>query len=263
LSAHRYGSLPAVFALLSAILLAVYLLPLAGLIGRVPWGSLGSTLASAQVARALVLSLAVSIAATAATLVFGLPLAWTIARGRWAARRLVRALIVLPMVLPPVVGGLSLFTVFGRRGLLGPLLDGLGISLAFTPAAAVLAATFVASPFFVLTAEAGLATVDRRLEDAAATLGASPWRILRTVTLPAARPSLVAGLALTWARALGEFGATIMFAGNMPGRTQTVPLAVYEMFQTGNDRGAVLLSVILIVVSVAVLLAARRRGPFS
>jgi molybdate transport system permease protein len=252
--------LPHLFGGLAVILLGLYILPVAGLIARAPWTRIGAVLADPSVGKALLLSLAVSSCAAALSLILGLPLAWTLARQEFPGRRIVRSLVVLPMVFPPVVGGLALFTVFGRRGFLGPLLDGLGVSLAFTPGAAVLAAAFVASPFFVLSAEAGFTGADRRLEEAAATLGASPWRILRTVTLPAMRPALLAGLALTWARALGEFGATIMFAGNMRGRTQTVPLAVYEMFQTGNDGGAILLSLVLIAVSIALLLLLRGRA---
>lgn len=255
---HR-GHLFSLFSVLAAVLLVLYILPVVGLLGRAPWTRLADAFGDAGVVPALLLSLTVSASAAILSVLLGLPLAWVLARGTFAGRRLLRTLVVLPMVFPPVVGGIALFTAFGRYGILGPALDALGIRLAFTPAAAVMAATFVASPFFVLGAEAGLASVDRRLEEVAATLGAGPWRTFTTVTLPAAAPALLAGLALTWARALGEFGATIMFAGNMPGRTQTVPLAVYEMFNAGNDAGAILLSLILVAVSILLLLVLRGR----
>ena len=249
-----------IFSVLGLVMLALLVLPVLGLALRAPWTSLAHDIVEPSVLRALGLSLAVSSGAAAFACLFGFPLAWILARGRFRGRHLLRAFVLLPMVFPPVVGGVALFTVFGRRGILGPVLEGLGIDLAFTPAGAVLAAAFIASPFFILSAEAGLASADRRLEGAASTLGASEGMIFRKVTLPALWPSLSAGLALTWARALGEFGATIMFAGNLPGRTQTVPLAVYEMFQEGDDGGAILLSLVLLIVSLAVLLGFRRRA---
>jgi molybdate transport system permease protein len=160
------------------------------------------------------------------------------------------------MVLPPVVAGVGLLTAFGRRGLLGGALAAAGISIPFTTAAVVLAATFVSAPFLVVTLEAGLTGLDRRLEDAAATLGASDARILATVILPGLKPSLAAGVALAWTRALGEFGATITFAGNLRGRTQTMPLAVYEMLQT--DAGAAItVSVVLLAISLLSVVAVR------
>lgn len=238
--------------------LLLFVLPLIGLLSRAPIAELGPLLTSPAVLDALRLSLVVSLAAVILSVLLGLPLAWWLARYEFPGRRLVRALVALPMVLPPVVAGVALLTALGRRGLLGGLLDALGVELAFTTAGAILAATFVAAPFFVVTCEAALEGVDSRLEDAAATLGASRMRILWTVTLPACRPALLAGLALCWARALGEFGATITFAGNFQGRTQTMPLAVYEALQTDHD-GAVLLSLILLGVSLAVLVGLRGR----
>lgn len=238
--------------------LGLFLLPLAGLLSRAPIDELGELLRSPAVGQALRLSLLVSFCAVALSLLLGFPLAWLLARFEFPGRRLLRALVTLPMVLPPVVGGVALLAALGRRGLLGGLLESLGIELAFTTAGAVLAATFVAAPFLIVTCEAALEGVDRRLEDAAATLGATRLRILWTVTLPAIRPSLLAGLALCWARALGEFGATITFAGNYRGRTQTMPLAVYEALQSDHD-GAVLLSLILLAISLAVLIALRGR----
>jgi molybdate transport system permease protein len=174
-------------------------------------------------------------------------------------RNLLRALTTLPMVLPPVVGGVALLMAFGRRGLLGQVLDtAFGIRLPFTTAGAVLAETFVAMPFLVLTVEAGLRSMDRRYEDAARTLGAGRWTVLRRVTLPLVAPSLFAGAVLCWARALGEFGATITFAGNFPGRTQTLPLAVYLALET-RPEAAILLSLVLLAASLAVLVALRDR----
>ncbi len=238
--------------------LALFVLPLLGLLARAPLAELPELLTREVVVAALGLSLVVSLAALGLALLIGFPIAWLLARFEFPGRRLVRALVTLPMVLPPVVAGVALLSVFGRRGLLGPLLSSLGIELAFTTAGAILAATFVAAPFLIITLEAALERVDRRLEDAAATLGATRLRILWTVTLPAIRPSLLAGLALCWARALGEFGATITFAGNYPGRTQTMPLAVYEAMQSDPD-GALAISLVLLVVSLGLLFGLRGR----
>jgi molybdate transport system permease protein len=205
------------------------------------------------------LSLIASLSALALSTVLGVPLAWLLARVDFPGRRLVRALAVLPMVLPPVVGGVALLVAFGRRGLFGQLLfQATGLSLPFTTAGVVLAETFVAMPFLLITVESGLRSMDRRYEEAAATLGASRWMILRTVTLPLIAPSLGAGMALCWARALGEFGATISFAGNLPGRTQTIPLAVYLKLES-NPPAAYLLSFLLLVISIAVLVGLRDR----
>lgn len=243
---------------LALIGLGLFVLPLIGLLSRAPVAELATLLGRPVVMQALGLSLVVSLAALLLALILGFPIAWLLARGEFPGRRLVRALVTLPMVLPPVVAGVALLSVFGRRGLLGPLLSSLGIELAFTTAGAVLAATFVAAPFLIITLEAALERVDHRIEDAAATLGATRMRILWTVTLPAIRPSLLAGMALCWARALGEFGATITFAGNFPGRTQTMPLAVYEAMQSDPD-GALAISLVLLAVSLALLFAMRGR----
>ncbi|EDM75500.1 putative ABC transporter permease protein [Plesiocystis pacifica SIR-1] len=241
---------------LAALGLALFVLPLLGLVIRALTEASGLALLEPAVRSALLLSLLVSTAATALAFVLGFPLAWVLARLDFPGRRLVRAAVTLPMVLPPVVAGVALLSVFGRRGVLGPALSAMGIELAFTPAAAVLAATFVAAPFLIVTLEAALEAMDPRLEQAAATLGASEWRILWTVTLPTIRPAVLAGLALSWARALGEFGATITFAGNVSGRTQTLPLAVYETLQS-DFEGALQLSVVLLVVSLSVLVGLR------
>jgi molybdate transport system permease protein len=206
---------------------------------------------------ALRLSLVCSLSATAISTLLGVPLAWLLARTDFPGRRLLRALVLLPMILPPVVGGVALLLAFGRRGLVGAWLDRVfDVQLPFTLAGAVLAETFVALPFLVIAAEAGFRQVDARLEQAAATLGASRMRVFARVTLPLAAPALGAGAALCWARALGEFGATITFAGNLPGRTQTLPLAVYIALET-HPEAAFAMSLVLLVVAVALLAALR------
>jgi molybdate transport system permease protein len=256
----RYPERPSVgVVVLAAIGAALFALPLVGLVWRTPLGDLARELATPEVRTALRLSLVCSLAATALAVAFGLPLAWIQARATFRGRHLLRALTTLPIVLPPVVAGVALLVVFGRRGLVGAWLDTwFGIRLPFTVAGAVLAETFVAMPFFVLTMEGALRGVDRRLEDAARTLGASRGTVFRRVTLPLVWTSLQAGAVLAWARALGEFGATITFAGNVPGRTQTLPLAVYLALET-RPEAAFALSLVLLVVSLAVLVGLRRR----
>lgn len=246
------GALVAVAALLLA-------LPLIGLVQRASWSTLVDDLTTTEARNALVLSIVVSLAATLACVVLGLPLAWVLARTRWAGRGVLRVLVLVPLVLPPVVGGIALLSAFGRRGLIGaPLGDVLGIQLTFTTAGAVLAATFVALPFFVLVAEAALRQVDTRYDEVAATLGASRWFTFRRVTLPMIAPGLAAGAVLAWARALGEFGATLTFAGNVEGETRTLPLAIYLELDT-NASGAVALSLLLLAVAVVVVVALRGR----
>ena len=189
-----------------------------------------------------------------------MPLAWILARVEFPGRRLLRALTILPMVLPPVVGGIALLFAFGRRGLVGQYLDRwFGITFPFTTKGVVLAEAFVAMPFLVITAEAAFRSLDRRFEDAARTLGASRWTVFRRVTLPLAAPALAAGAVLCWARALGEFGATITFAGNFPGTTQTMPLAVYQSLESSTPESAIVLSLVLLAVSLAVLVGLRDR----
>lgn len=230
-------------------------LPLVGLVWRAPFARASALLGAPEALSALRLSLVCPLAATVLSIAFGLPLAWVQARARFPGQRVVRALTVLPLVLPPVVGGVALLLAFGRRGLVGQWLDqALGVRLPFTTAGAVVAETFVAMPLFVLTMEAAFGAVDRRLEDAARTLGASPGTVFRRVTLPLVRPALVAGAVLCWARALGEFGATITFAGNVAGRTQTLPLAVFLALETDPER-AFVLSLLLFAVSLGVLVA--------
>ena len=250
---------PVWFAVPAALAVGFLAVPLIGLLGRTPWGSIGAELTTPRVAQALRLSLVCSVGAVGVSLLLGVPLAFLLARVEFPGRNLVRALTTLSMVLPPVVGGVALLLAFGRRGLVGRWLDeAFGITLPFTTTGAILAEAFVAMPFLVISTEAGLRAMDRRYEDAAATLGAGRWTILRRVTLPLIAPSLGAGVALCWARALGEFGATITFAGNLPGVTQTMPLAVYIALET-DLQAAIALSLVLLVVSLAVLVALRDR----
>lgn len=234
-------------------------LPLVGLLQRAPWSNLGALLTDRSVTDALRVSMTVSISATIACVVLGLPLAWTMARVDIPFPRLVRALVVLPMVLPPVVGGTALLFALGRRGLAGQWLDAwFGITLPFTTAGAVVAATFVALPFFVTTVEAGLRQAGTDLDEAAATLGAGRWATFVHVTLPTVRPAIGAGIALAWARALGEFGATITFAGNLPGRTRTLPLETFVALER-DPEAAIAISMVLLAVSLFVLIAMRER----
>lgn len=242
--------------LASAVAVLFFSLPLLGLLSRVPLRDALSLIEGPEVQQAFGLSLVAAGGATAFALAFGFPLAWLLARTRIRGAGILRALVAIPMVLPPVVAGVALLAAFGRRGLLGDSLDAIGIALPFSTAAVVLAACFVAAPFLILTLEAALADADPRYEQVAATLGASRARIFFGVVLPAIRRPLLAGLALCFARALGEFGATITFAGNLPGRTQTLPLAVYELLQT-RPQDAFLLSCFLLIVALALLAALR------
>ena len=250
---------PLAIGILAAVGAAFFILPLIGLVVRAPWADAAKAVSSADTLEALRLSLVASLTATGFALVLGVPLAWVYARIEFPGRSVLRGLTTLPMVLPPVVGGIALLLAFGRRGLLGSWLESsFGISLPFTTAGVVFAETFVAMPFLVLTVEAGLRSMDSRYEDAARTLGAKRWTIFTRVTLPLIAPSLFAGAVLCWARALGEFGATITFAGNFPGVTQTMPLAVYLLLGT-NPEGSYILSLILLVVSLVVLVGLRHR----
>ena len=245
--------------ILALIAIAFFALPFVGLLWKAPWGDAWSILISHSSLTALRLSLWCSTWATVLSLMFGTPLAWLLARISFPGRGLVRALCTLSMVLPPVVAGVALFYALGRRGLIGQYLDRwFGFTLPFTTNGVIVAQAFVAMPFLVITVEAAFRQLDTRLEDAARTLGASRWYVFRRVTLPAIRPGLVAGAVLAWARALGEFGATITFAGNFPGRTQTMPLAIYLANETNPDE-AIVLSLVLIGVSFAVLVALRDR----
>jgi molybdate transport system permease protein len=230
-----------------------------GLLVRTPWARVAEILSSETALTALRLSLTVATAAAAISFLLGFPLAWTLARAEFPGKTLVRGLVILPLVMPPVVAGVGLLAAFGRRGVVGSwIYDWFGVQITFTTWAAILAATFVSFPLAVLALEAGLRGLDERLEDAGATLGASRWYVLRRVTIPLLGPQIAAALVLSWARALGEFGATITFAGNLIGRTQTLPLAVFEQLQT-DQQAAYALSVLLIVVALVVILALRGR----
>lgn len=234
-------------------------MPLIGLLWRAPWSHAADYISEDASLTALKLSLGCSLWATLLSVVFGVPLAWLLARVQFPGRSFVRALCTLSMVLPPVVGGVALFFALGRRGIVGQYLDRwFDVRLPFTTAGVVVAQTFVAMPFLVVTVEAALRQLDGRLEDASRTLGASSWYTFRRVTLPAIRPALVAGAVLAWARALGEFGATITFAGNFPGTTQTLPLSVYLALET-NPEKAIVLALALIAISFAVLIGLRDR----
>jgi molybdate transport system permease protein len=237
----------------------LFALPLAGLAWRAPWSSAGRELTSGAALDALRLSAITSLSAVAVSLALGVPLAWVQARVDYPGKRVVRALTTLPMVLPPVVGGVALLLALGRRGLVGRELDRIGVNLPFTTTGAIVAEAFVAMPFLVLTLEAAFRSADRRLEDAARTLGAGRFTVFRRVTLPLVAPSLVAGTVLCWARALGEFGATITFAGNLQGTTQTLPLFVYVKLEGSNPDSAIILSLVLLAVSLAVLIGLRDR----
>ena len=233
---------------LAGVGLAFFILPIAALLIRMPWARAGEVATDGRIWQAFKISLIVSISAVLLALVFGFPVAWVMTRCSSRAARFVRVIVLLPMVLPPIVGGVVLLAAFGTNSPIGQLLESIGIRLPFSTAGAVLAVTFVSAPFMVISLESGLRGLDRRLELAGATLGASRWMILRTLVLPALGPAIVGGVALTWARALGEFGATIAFAGNMPGRTQTLPLAIFQALETDMDR-ALLITAMLVLIT--------------
>lgn len=241
----------------AAVGVVLITLPIIGMLSKVRWGRLGEVLSDESVRTALWLSLKTSVSATVLSVVIGFPVAWVMAHREFPGKKLVRAVCVLPMVLPPVVGGVALLYAFGRRGLVGSWLESwFGVRLAFTETAAVLAQFFVAVPFFIVVMESAFQQVDPNLAGVARTLGARPWQVVRRVTIPLIMPAFVAGLVLTWARALGEFGATITFAGNTPGRTQTLPLAIYTSLESNGDV-ALVLSVVLVAISLVVLVSMR------
>ncbi|WP_189383085.1 ABC transporter permease, partial [Streptosporangium nondiastaticum] len=247
---------PLTLALPATAAVAFLFLPLLGILARTPWSTLPARLTSHEATEALGLSLLVSAWALGLSLLLGVPLAWLLARVDFPGKSLVRSLVMLPMVLPPTVAGVALLQGYGRRGVLGPPLESLGITLPFSTAGAVVASSFVAMPFLVISLEGALAGLHPRYEETATSLGATPLRVFRTITLPMVAPGLVAGAALTWARALGEFGATITFAGNLPGETQTLPLQVYLLLQD-DPEGATAVSLLLLLIATAVLLALR------
>jgi molybdate transport system permease protein len=244
---------------LAGIAAAFIALPLLSILVRTPWSDLGDMLSQKSTRDALSISLQTSVIAALISCLFGVPLAWLLARSRARGLSALRVVCITPMVLPPVVGGIALLTAFGRQGLVGRFLyDWWDVSLPFTRTAVVMAQVFVAMPFLVLAVEASFRQSDKGLEEAARTMGASPSRVFFTIALPAARPAILAGLALAWARSLGEFGASITFAGSFPGRTQTLPMAVYELASV-DYRLSLVLSLVLIFISVGVLAAMRDR----
>jgi molybdate transport system permease protein len=254
---RRVGT-PPVLLTLAALGIAFVSLPMLALAVRAPWSDALGSLSSAGAWTALRLSIEVSLLAAAASVVLGVPIAYVLSRGTWPGRSVARALVLLPLVLPPVVGGIALLSALGRSGIVGRFLHDAGIQLTFTTAGAVVATTFVSLPLVVLAVEAGLRSMDGRLEDAASALGASRGFAFTHVLLPLLRTQIVAGAVLAWARALGEFGATITFAGNLAGRTQTLPLAVYQAREV-DPGGAVTVSLLLVVLSLGVLIAMRRQ----
>lgn len=254
---RRHTPLPV--GVLAAVAVAFLAIPVIGLLLRTPWARLPELLSSTAALEALRLSMICSLSAAAVAFILGVPLAWVLARAHLRGTSVLRALVMLPLVLPPVVGGVVLLLAFGRRGLVGQhLYEWFGVQLPFTTAGVITAEAFVALPFLVITVEGALRGADPRYEEAAATLGASRWTVMRRVTLPLIAPALVAGTVLAWARALGEFGATITFAGNLPGVTQTLPLAVYTELAADRDA-AIAMSLVLLLASLAVLLLLRDR----
>ncbi|WP_404802976.1 ABC transporter permease [Microbacterium pullorum] len=258
-----YGFVPPVLALPAVVGLALLVVPLAALIARVEWSTLWADITAPAALSALGLSLQTALVATALCLVLGVPLALVIARAGSRTAAALRALVTVPLVLPPMVGGVALLFLFGRSGWLGPVLAQWGVQVPFTTTAVVLAQTFVALPFLVLALEGSLRSTGVGYEQTAAGLGAGRWTTLWRVTLPLATPGLVAGTVLSFARAVGEFGATALFAGNAPGVTQTMPLAIYTAFNgAGVTQGsAVALSLLLLVTAVSVLLLVRAWRP--
>jgi molybdate transport system permease protein len=246
--------------LLAAVLVALLALPTLSLFVTAPPGELLAGFRHPVAAPALLLSLVTTLLSLALVVGLGTPLAWWLARARGGLGRAVETVVALPVVIPPAVAGLALLLTFGRRGLLGPALGGLGWALSFTTTAVVLAQVFVSAPFYVQGATAAFRGLDANLLVVARSLGASPARAFFRIALPLARPGLVAGAAMSWARALGEFGATLMFAGNLPGKTQTLPLAIYTALES-DLRAAQALSVLLVLVAFALLLVLRARRP--
>ena len=250
---------PIVILSLGIVAVAFFVLPLVALAIRVPWSSLFDALGNDATIEALLLSIITSLITTVLAVIFGVPLAWLLARSNMPGRQAIRGLCTLSMVLPPVVAGVALLASLGRRGVVGQILDDwFGVRLPFTMPAVIVAQLFVAMPFLVLTVESGFARSSMTVEEAARTLGATPWYVFSRVTIPATRPAIVAGAVLTWARALGEFGATITFAGNFPGATRTLPIATYLALETNVDD-ALLISMLMVILSLIILVALRGR----
>ncbi|GAA3202375.1 ABC transporter permease [Microbacterium terregens] len=260
MSSHTpFASVPRWVGGIAVIGALFVLLPLVAMLGRVNWAEFIPLVTSESSLAALWLSLRTSVAATALCIVFGIPMALVLARSRFPGQRLLRSLVLLPLVLPPVVGGIALLSTFGRRGLLGSTFQFLGIDIAFSTTAVVLAQTFVALPFLVLSLEGALRTVGTRYEAIGATLGAHPTTVLRRITVPLVLPALISGAVLSFARALGEFGATLTFAGSLQGTTRTLPLEIYLQREVDPDA-AIALSLVLIVVAVIVVGLAHQAG---
>jgi molybdate transport system permease protein len=255
---QAYSGVPRWIYAVAVLAALVVVLPLSAMVGRVNWANFLPLVTSESAVSALGLSLRTSAASTVLCIVLGVPLALVLARGRFPLQGLLRSLVLLPLVLPPVVGGIALLYTFGRQGLLGQTLEVLGLQVAFSTTAVVLAQTFVALPFLVVSLEGALRTGGQRYEAVAATLGASPGRVFRRVTLPLVLPGLASGAVLSFARSLGEFGATLTFAGSLQGVTRTLPLEIYLQRETDPDA-AVALSLVLVAVAVAVVAVAYRR----
>lgn len=250
---------PLLLLILGGVGALLFVLPLVGLLAEVPWADLPELVTSEVVTTAIWLSLLTSVASAGVALVLGVPLAWILARLEFPGRRLLRAVVTLPMVLPPVVGGAALLFALGRRGLIGePLYETTGFLLPFSAWGVIVANTFVAMPFLVITVEAAMEQADTRYERAAATLGADRLTVFRRVTVPTIAPAIRAGLVLAWARALGEFGATVTFAGSLEGRTRTLPLTVFVALESDRDT-AVAVSLVMVVIAVIVLTTMRDR----
>lgn len=258
MSSAQYSGLPRWVYVPAALGALFIVLPLAAMASRVEWGEFWTLITSDSSRHALLLSLRTSAVSTLLCVLLGVPMALVLARTSFRGQSLLRSLVLLPLVLPPVVGGIALLYTFGRQGLLGETIEVLGLQIAFSTTAVVIAQTFVSLPFLVVSLEGSLRTAGRRYEAVAATLGARPTTVLRRVTLPLVLPGLAAGAVLSFARALGEFGATITFAGNLEGVTQTLPLAVYTGLE-GDPAEAVVLSLVLLAVSVLVLVGLRDR----
>jgi molybdate transport system permease protein len=251
--------LPIGVTVIGVLCVALFAIPLLALVVRTPWDRLPAILGSDVVVDAVRVSAVSSVAATALATVLGVPLAAVLARGRFRGRSVVRSVVTLPMVLPPVVGGAALLFAFGRRGVIGEAMyDATGLLLPFSLWGVIAANTFVALPFLVITVEGGLRNLDHRYETAASGLGAKPWTVFRRITLPLARPAIAAGMVLAWARSLGEFGATVTFAGNLPGRTQSLPLAVFVALESDRDA-AIAISLLMVAISLTLLIALRDR----
>ena len=256
---QRPKSFPRSIVVVAALGVLAFSIPVVGLLWQTPWRDLPSLLASDVMFDALRISVIASLAATAFSFLVGFPIAYLLARVDFPGRSLVRGIVLLPLVLPPVVGGAALLFAFGRRGIVGePVYEATGFVMPFSIWGVIAAATFVSMPFLILTLEGGIRNLDDRYEDAAASLGAGPWTVLRRITIPMVWPALAAGLVLTWARAFGEFGATVTFAGNLQGRTQSLPLAVFVALESDRPT-ALAISLVMIVTSVAVLVALRDR----